>query len=85
MFCLVVLLESVIGCEDLGGDDEIMRGWVERPKIGAKHHDTEGDVQFIVVLFHACFESICEVFAQAHIYARILKDVKLREAEENYQ
>ena len=59
MFCLVVLLEAIISYCDLSGDDEVMNGCIEGPKVGTKDHDAERDIVDVrVVLYHAQLEGI---------------------------
>ena len=68
MFRLIVLLKAVIGCCDLGRDDEVMCRRIEGPKVGTKDHDAERDILVIrVVLDHALLERIGKIFAKAHV------------------
>lgn len=63
MFGLVILLESVIGREDLDGNDEVVWRWVQGPEVCTEYHYTEGDVHVVVVLRHAVLEGVGEIFA----------------------
>lgn len=44
MLCLVVLLEAVVGREDILWDDKVDGGRAEGPEVRAKDHDTEIEV-----------------------------------------
>lgn len=67
MLGLVVLLEALVRGLDGGGNDEAVLGGVEGPEVGAEDHDAEGDVHVVVVLLHALFEGVREIFAQTHV------------------
>ena len=63
MFGLVVLLESVVGRENLDRNDKVVWGWVQGPEVSTEHHYTEGDVHIVVILRHAVLEGIGKIFA----------------------
>lgn len=44
MLCLVVLLEAVVGGEDILRDYEVDGGRAEWPEVRTENHDTEGEV-----------------------------------------
>lgn len=44
MLCLVVLLEAVVGGEDILRDDEVDGGRAEWPEVRAENHDAEVEV-----------------------------------------
>ena len=69
MFRLVVPLEAAIGYCDLSRDDEVISGCVEGPQVGTKNHDAERhDIMGVrVILHHAKFERIREIFAKTHV------------------
>lgn len=44
MLCLVVLLEAVVGGEDILWNDEVDGGRAEGPEVRAENHDAEVEV-----------------------------------------
>ena len=64
---LVVLRETVVKGQDIGGDDEVMLGRSERPEVRTEDHDAEVDVHVVMVLLHTFLELVREILAQAHV------------------
>ena len=68
MLCLVVLLEAVIGDQDVSRNNETVLWRIEWPEVCTENHNAKVDVHVVVVLFHAFFERVRQVLAKAHIY-----------------
>ena len=70
MLGLVVLLKAVIGYLNVGGNDESILRWIEWPEVCAEHHYAEVDVNVMMILLHALFERVRQIFAETHVCYR---------------
>jgi hypothetical protein len=67
MLRLVVLLKAVIGDLNIGGNDETILRWIKWPEVCAKYHHAEVDIDVMMILLHAFFERVRQIFAEAHV------------------